>query len=101
MTQRTNCWLTIELALAQTWKTWYNWAIGDRQEPEPPLSTWDKNAITKKIIDKEFSFNAFKRATIEQLAPKDRWVMLSLYDITHGNIEAGFNQHGEASQGGE
>ncbi len=93
---RTNVWLTVENNLAISWWQWLQWYTGDRTGPEPSISEWDKKALTR-LVDLTWSFQAFQPAD----ALGKTWRMLSVYDVTHGNIQAGFNQHGEASEGGD
>ncbi len=92
---RTNAWITIENNLAVSWWNWLQWFTGAQTGPEPVISDWDKKALTR-LVDMEWSFQAFQTA---DLLGKT-WRMLNLYDVTHGNIEAGFNQHGRAQDGG-
>lgn len=93
---RTNAWITIENSLAISWWQWFQWYQGDQSGPEPPIAEWDKKAL-RRLVDLDFSFQAFQ--TAQSLGKT--WRMLSVYDVTHGNIQAGFNHHGEASEGGD
>ncbi len=93
---RTNAWITIENSLAISWWNWLQWFSGDRTDPEPALSEWDKKALTR-LVDMQWSFQAFQTANILGKT----WRMFSIYDVTHGNIDAGFNQHGRAVDGGD
>ncbi len=100
--QRVNVWLTIENALAVSWWQWVQWYRNDGDPAnEPSIADWDKNALTK-VIDLDWSAKAYKKATIPQLAPKDQWRLWNIYDIKVPQwIEAGFNQHGRAEEGGD
>ena len=99
--RRVNVWLTIENALAVSWWQWVQWYQGDQQDPEPPITDWDKNALTK-VIDLDWAAKTYKKATIPQLAPKDKWRLWNIYDIKVPQwVEAGFNQHGRAEEGGD
>ena len=93
---RTNAWITVENSLAISWWNWLQWFSGDRTEPEPVISEWDKKALTR-LVDMTWSFQAFQPAD----ALGKTWRMFGVYDVTHGNIEAGFNQHGKAEEGGD
>ena len=93
---RTNAWVTLENTLALAWWDWYKWNRDGRQGDEPPLDNWGKNAITK-LSDIENAFQVFKKATIQQR----EWRMLSLWDITKSQADAGYAQYGDAEEGGD
>ena len=98
---RNNVWLTIENTLAVSWWNWVQWYQGGQQGAEPPITDWDKKALTK-VIDLTWSAKAFKKATIPQLAPKDQWRLWSMYDIKLPEwLDAGYAQHGRAEEGGD
>ena len=93
---RTNAWITVENNLAISWWQWLQWLLSDQSGPEPAISDWDKKALTR-LVDLTWSFRAFQPAD----ALGKTWRMLNVYDVTHGNIDAGFNQHGKADEGGD
>lgn len=93
---RTNAWITIEKQRALSWRAWYRWLLGEQTEPEPDLSNWEKKAVTR-LADAEYIFKRFLRPTI---LAKD-WIMLSVYDVTHAEIQSGYNELGDASVGGD
>ena len=93
---RTNAWITLENNLALTWWDYYQWFIGGQEGPEPPLDDFGKKAI-RKLVDIDFAFKCFKKANILSR----EWRMLSVYDVTENQLEAGYNQYGDAAQGGD
>lgn len=100
---RNNCWLTVEANLAATWEAWLEWRAADPtvRGAEPPIDDWDRRALSK-VADSDFTFHPFRQATIEQLAPKDQWRLMSVYDIKVPEwIDAGIARHGDALAGGD
>ncbi len=92
---RSNAWIALENSIAQAWKQWYLWYIGDQQDPEPALDEWDKKAI-RKLVDIDFAYGAFKKAQ----AGGKTWHCLAVWDVTHQMIQSGYNHHGDANEGG-
>ncbi len=92
---RSNAWIALEHSIAQTWKQWYLWFVGDQQGPEPALDEWDKKAI-RKLVDIDFAYGAFKKAQ----AGGKTWHCLAVWDVTHRMIQSGYNHHGDANEGG-
>lgn len=95
---RTNAWITLENNLAISWWNYYKWAIADpdTRGAEPPLDNFGKNAV-RKLVDLDFAFRCFKKATIQTR----EWRMLSVYDITDNQLNAGYTQYGDAEEGGD
>lgn len=94
---RSNAWITVEKTRALSWRDWARWHQGEQDDPEPSgLSNFEKKAV-RRLADMEYIFKAFLRPTI---LGKD-WVMLSVYDVTAQEIAAGYNQLGDAAQGGD
>ena len=92
----TNAWVTLRESLAQAWWAWYRWFVDGQEGPEPPLSNWDKNAI-RKLVDIEHAFRAYKKASLLG----DQWRLLSVWGVTESQVEAGYDQHGDAISGGD
>ena len=96
MSERSNAWLSLENTLALAWWDYYQWIIGGRKGPEPPLSDWDKKAV-EKLTDIEFSFRVFVKAS----GGGKEWRMFSIWGVTKAQIDAGYRQHGDAHEGGD
>lgn len=94
MSTRTNAWITLEKVRALSWRDWARWYRGEQLEPEPALTNFEKKAVLR-LIGMEFLFKRFLRPTI---ATRD-WIMISIYDVTAAEIEAGYTQLGEAPTG--
>lgn len=92
--ERTNAWITLEKVRALAWREWRRWYEGDQSEPEPPLTNFEKKAA-RRLIGMEFLFQRFLRPTI---ATRD-WILISVYDVTEAEIDAGYTQLGEAPTG--
>ncbi len=92
-----NAWIILENNLALSWWQYYQWWLSDpdNRGPEPSLSEWDKKAI-RKLIDINHNFRAFKKASFLGL----EWRMLSVWNVTENQANAGYAQHGDAEQGG-
>lgn len=82
---RTNAWVRITDALAQTWRTWALWAYGDRMGPEPPLHSFAKE-ILRHTVDLAYASSAYKIATIDSV----EWVMGSVHDVTKDQLQDGY-----------
>lgn len=91
---RSNAWITLEKVRALSWRDWRRWYESDQSESEPPLTNFEKKAVLR-LIGMEFLFKKFLRPTI---ATRD-WIMISVYDVTEREIQAGYNQLGEAPSG--
>ncbi len=94
MNTRTNAWITLERDRALTWRDWRRWYESEQTEPEPALSNFEKKA-TLRLIGMEFLFKKFLRPTIATRV----WIMISVYDVTESEIQAGYSQLGEAPTG--
>ena len=93
---RTNGWITLENTRALAWWDWLQWYQGDQTDPEPELTNWEKNAI-KKLVDIEYAFRAYKKATIQLR----EWRLLSVWDVTVQQLNAGYAVLGDAEEGGD
>lgn len=93
---RTNAWIIVELTRALSWRTWLRWDAGDREAPEPELSAWERKAA-QRLHDMEYIFKGFLRPSILGKV----WIMISVYDVTPGEIASGYNQLGDAATGGD
>lgn len=93
---RSNAWITLEETRALSWRDWRRWHEGDQSLPEPPLTNFEKKAVLR-LIGMEFLFKRFLRPTI---ATRE-WIMISLYDVAENEIDAGYNQLGDAASGGD
>lgn len=92
---RTNAWIALELSIAQAWWAYYQWVLGGQEGTEPPLDNFGKNAI-RRLVDLDFSFQCFKKATI---GAQD-FRMLSVFDVTEAQLNLGYTQYGNAEEGG-
>lgn len=94
----TNAWVTLRNSLALQWWDYYQWYIADpdTRGPEPSLSNWDKAAV-RKLVDIDFAFQAYKKATILN----DDWRLLSVWGVTKQQLDSGYVQHGDAESGGD
>ncbi len=93
---RTNAWVTLEKTRALTWRDWRRWYEGGQAGAEPALSDFEKKA-TLRLVGMEYLYKRFLQPTIATR----QWIMLSLYDVTENDIDAGYNQLGDASSGGD
>lgn len=97
---RTNAWITVEKDRALSWRDWLRWEIatasGEEAGEEPILSLWEEKAA-RRLGDMEYIFKAFLQPSI--LAKT--WIMLSVYDVTQGEIESGYTHLGDAEEGGD
>ncbi len=92
----TNAWLAFENSLAASMWAWYLWYLSDRDGVEPSLSEWDKRAV-RKLADMKFIIARFLQAS----GGGKTWRLLSVYDVTKAQIDAGYARHGDASEGGD
>ncbi len=93
---RTNAWITVERVRALSWRTWWRWSMGERTEPEPPITPWERKAV-QRLVDQEYIFKRFLRPTILTKT----WIMLSVYDVTPQEIASAYAQLGDAETGGD
>ncbi len=93
---RVNAWITLENTLALTWWDYYKWLRDGQQGPEPVLDEFGKKAL-RKLVDLEFAFKCFKKADIQGR----QWRLLSIYDVTDNQLNAGYTQYGDAEEGGD
>lgn len=84
----TNAWVRVTETLAQSWKTWRDWQLGDQTDPEPPMSDFDKE-ILSHAVDLPFAFNAYKVAAIDA----KEWRMGNLYHISEEQLLQGYEEH--------
>ncbi len=94
--QRTNAWITLERDRALTWRDWRRWYVSDQSAPEPALTAFEKKAVLR-LIGMEFLFKRFLRPTILTRV----WILISVYDVTPAEIDAGYTQLGDAGAGGD
>lgn len=97
---KTNAWITLENTRAMAWWDWYQWAQDARTNPnpgpEPELDNWAKNAL-RKMGDVTFNYQKFRKATIQQR----EWRMFAIWDITKEQADSGYEQYGDAEEGGD
>lgn len=93
---RVNAWIALERSISISWWDYYQWLRSDRMGVEPDLDTFGKNAL-RKLIDLDFAFQCFEAATIQSKV----WRMLSVYDVTDAQLNAGYSQYGDAETGGD
>ena len=94
----TNAWITLENTLALTWWDYYQWAINPdpNRGPAPPIDPFGEKAV-RRLVDVDHAFRCFKKATIQSR----EWRLLSVWGVTHGQLQAGYNAYGDAEAGGD
>lgn len=92
---RTNAWVVLEETRALSWRDWLRW-LPEQEGDEPPLSNFEKKAALR-LADMDYIYKRFLRPTIQTKV----WIMLSIYDVTITEVNAGITQLGDAAQGGD